>query len=1075
MLEDRAFFSLVTVNNCLYAIGGLTSTYKDENNHISRLTSSVEIYDPLNNSWSLGISLPFDLCCHATTTLDNRIYVMGGVQNSFTLSTQRLSDISRGMYLQGCTTNLCLEVTSGVSWEGRSPLPVGRAGHGICQLPGNQIVLVGGLGLTERNMERYDPYHDTWDMLADSAFPTKIEWLSVTSVSNTIYIIGGGDTPPAPGCLTPKFGHLFTYQCGVKSEPWNMQLTSWEQRFLPGSQLCASKLPKDLPDVKASQKQLNGFLGPLRCIKNQEPPQCRLEFREYETESDANKTEDQQSITVEAIQKELAVDTLEKIGKYCESCFSDVVLIADGISFSSSKALLSACSDYFKAMFTGGLRESTFHQQKVELVDITADALTCILHYVYTGTLILTHENVISVLDAASHFQMVCVQKLCIRYLQEFTSVETFTESFNIAMVYSLQGELLQSSKIMDIFMSLAKDQSSSLVDISYEGLTCILTQPSMALYSPEDVFKIIVEWIRQDENHAKKAEELMSYVKLTHMETSRLVDVVQQVPYMTERSSLRSLIVDALKSHHTAIDHQETNEGSEDVVIAIEGLNLNHQSHMYYLDGENNQWRKLSRLPANQLAFSVAVFNNVLYLAGGEVHQSLDVDRSGTSFAVDTVYRYDPRNNQWMVMAPMRTKRTDFCLLACKGYLYAVCGRNTSSKYGMRDVERYDPKLNVWAASERLPEPMYAMGGAEFDGKIYINGGHAGSLYSSSNKVYCYNPDTKQWLQKSSSVIHRSWHNIVTMANYLYALGGLQSGRNRNLWRLERYDPKADSWIVLDHINQQIQSPIGSNGTIAGYKCTILNGQLYVIYGHFLNGDYIVGRVVFRYDMQQNKWQKCPDLVNEDCQALCTLKVSKHLIHADRECETEMPIAGDGDGQPFTDRKHCLQTLHGLYALQQEELLCDTTLRIGKRVFHCLGVMLTAASSVFEQLIMQGKQALTLGDEQSQDTSVIIQKSARADHRMFEVYGVTESDFAELLQLACTMQITVQTEEKFGTIKKLAEDFRLKFTEKLFDAYLEEMRSGADKTEPCAVQLPGSISSVKYSMDEIADIWDAH
>lgn len=65
---------------------------------------------------------------------------------------------------------------------------------------------------------------------------------------------------------------------------------------------------------------------------------------------------------------------------------------------------MAACSDYFRVMLTGFMRES--REEFVELKGVTAGGLTVVVDFAYTGRLELTTENVEEVLSAASHLQV---------------------------------------------------------------------------------------------------------------------------------------------------------------------------------------------------------------------------------------------------------------------------------------------------------------------------------------------------------------------------------------------------------------------------------------------------------------------------------------------------------------------------------------------------------------------------------------------------------------------------------------------------------------------------------------------
>lgn len=65
---------------------------------------------------------------------------------------------------------------------------------------------------------------------------------------------------------------------------------------------------------------------------------------------------------------------------------------------------MAACSDYFRVMLTGFMKES--REEFVELKGVTAGGLKVVVDFAYTGRLELTTDNVQEVLSAASHLQV---------------------------------------------------------------------------------------------------------------------------------------------------------------------------------------------------------------------------------------------------------------------------------------------------------------------------------------------------------------------------------------------------------------------------------------------------------------------------------------------------------------------------------------------------------------------------------------------------------------------------------------------------------------------------------------------
>ena len=71
----------------------------------------------------------------------------------------------------------------------------------------------------------------------------------------------------------------------------------------------------------------------------------------------------------------------------CNQLF-DVTLIAEGQEFPAHRVVLASCSDYFHAMFTNGLKESSEHS--ILLTGVTASAMEQLIHFAYTSKLKIT-------------------------------------------------------------------------------------------------------------------------------------------------------------------------------------------------------------------------------------------------------------------------------------------------------------------------------------------------------------------------------------------------------------------------------------------------------------------------------------------------------------------------------------------------------------------------------------------------------------------------------------------------------------------------------------------------------------
>jgi len=93
------------------------------------------------------------------------------------------------------------------------------------------------------------------------------------------------------------------------------------------------------------------------------------------------------------------LDALRTAGTLC-----DYTIIAGGLEMHVHRAVLVACSDYFRAMLTGDMRES--RESSVTLQGITSFGLQAVVEFIYSGSLKVSLDNVEEILAAVSHLQV---------------------------------------------------------------------------------------------------------------------------------------------------------------------------------------------------------------------------------------------------------------------------------------------------------------------------------------------------------------------------------------------------------------------------------------------------------------------------------------------------------------------------------------------------------------------------------------------------------------------------------------------------------------------------------------------
>eukprot|EP00730_Choanoeca_flexa_P019288 TRINITY_DN9417_c0_g1_i3.p1 TRINITY_DN9417_c0_g1~~TRINITY_DN9417_c0_g1_i3.p1 ORF type:complete len:551 (+),score=73.72 TRINITY_DN9417_c0_g1_i3:165-1817(+) len=174
LVTARARFTVATLDNCIYAIGGL--------NAFERPVLQVERLDVMHDKaeWQVMGPLPMPVCDAATALVNNKIYLCGGRSNA-----------SNGCHIYD---SLWQYDPFEDTWTELNGMPTARHSLSLCVLD-NHLYAIGGINPmcddAGRVVEVYDPATDAWQQ-ADN-LPQPARTASATVVDNKcICVVGGG-------------------------------------------------------------------------------------------------------------------------------------------------------------------------------------------------------------------------------------------------------------------------------------------------------------------------------------------------------------------------------------------------------------------------------------------------------------------------------------------------------------------------------------------------------------------------------------------------------------------------------------------------------------------------------------------------------------------------------------------------------------------------------------------------------------------------------------------------------------------------------------------------------------------
>ncbi|GAF85236.1 unnamed protein product, partial [marine sediment metagenome] len=140
--------------------------------------------------------------------------------------------------------------------------------------------------------------------------------------------------------------------------------------------------------------------------------------------------------------------------------------------------------------------------------------------------------------------------------------------------------------------------------------------------------------------------------------------------------------------------------------------------------------WEQGADLPLGISAYALVAYEGNMYLFGGW---------DGSEY-LNSVYQYDPEQDQWLSKTPMSTARGYSGAAVSGGKIFVVGGYDGDK--GLSSMEVYIPELddlqsNPWSKGTDLPVSRFGMGVAGLGNMIHVVGGKIGEGGSQSSMVY--------------------------------------------------------------------------------------------------------------------------------------------------------------------------------------------------------------------------------------------------------------------------------------------------------------------------------------------------
>lgn len=196
---------------------------------------------------------------------------------------------------------------------------------------------------------------------------------------------------------------------------------------------------------------------------------------------------------------------------------TDVVLVAEGISFPCHRVVLAAFSPYFHVMFTCGLRECD--DREIFLRDTSAESLALLLNYMYCSDLPLHNDNVQGISVAAFLLQMDDVFIQCQNHMIENMDASNCLGVYYFARDLGVE-ELAEHAHryLKQHFVQVC--QHEEVLELEPHQLEKLLMSDDLNVSREESILDVVLSWVKRSSGTEREVRlihlpELLRKVRL--------------------------------------------------------------------------------------------------------------------------------------------------------------------------------------------------------------------------------------------------------------------------------------------------------------------------------------------------------------------------------------------------------------------------------------------------------------------------------------------------------------------------------------------------------------------------------
>ncbi|XP_020308002.2 kelch-like protein 42 [Oncorhynchus tshawytscha] len=408
-----------------------------------------------------------------------------------------------------------------------------------------------------------------------------------------------------------------------------------------------------------------------------------------------------------------------------------IVIVMDDKTYNVNKGKLIEKSDYFRALYSSGMRES--REDSVQLQGLSVPGLELVLEFINTSKVKVVNETLEDLIETASFLQVTSILKLLSSEIRQENCVELYSLS-EVYGTHDLRNACLRYMSChyhpmlrRPEFSDLPAALRNQVREMRMKGtatLVAIGLFTCLALDLPD-----------QDEpwSMLRYGEVEQRWKPLANNLPSDMVNV---------------------RGYGSAV--------LDNYLFIVGGYRMTSQeisaAHCY--NPCRNEWNQVAPLNQKRSNFKLLAVRGKLYAVGGQCQ--------------GTVECYSPEQDWWTCVSSLPDPLAEFSACECQGMIYVMGGytardRNTS-------VLRYCPTSDSWTVFRSCSAHVRKQQMLSVEDTIYLVGGYTHELEPGPGRrasqtedmltVQSYNVITGEWLHLKDNTSKSGLNLTCTLHN---------------------------------------------------------------------------------------------------------------------------------------------------------------------------------------------------------------------------------------------------------------------------------------------------------------------